>query len=336
MDNESLKDKENTEEDVPVYKDRSLIYMGIVLGLVMAIMGYLTLFMDDPSKLFSKNQKIETVIDDKSSLLDETQSMSDEEVRSSLVKFIEAFYYDQRRGYFDPPSYFANITQTFYIYHNLTHKRLKEIYWTRMENMDNFKRTWIVSTLDFDRVDSRIIATYWTNESYIRRSFNDNYSAQIKYEMIIDKAGKIVSLREAEIKNVTVQKRQPDSLIVNENVIPVTEQASTTQDNKLYDVSLVDVAPEFIGGQKEFAKYVSTAIKYPAAARQNNIQGKVYLSFIVEKDGQINDVKIKQGIGGGCDEEALRILRNSPKWKPGLIKDVPVRTFYLLPITFQL
>jgi len=335
MDDDPLKVKENTEEEVPVYKDRSLIYMGIVLGIVMAVMGYLTLFVDDPSKFFTKKQKIETVIDDKS-ILDESESMSDEEVRSSLIKFIEAFYYDQRRGYFDPPSYFSNITQTFYIYHNLTHKRLKEIYWKRMEDMDNFKRTWIVSTLDFDRVDSRIVATYWTNESYIRRSLNDNYSAQVKYEMIIDKTGKIVSLREAEIKNVTIQKRQPDSLMANENVITVPESASNTSDNKLYDFSLVDVVPEFVGGQKEFVKYVSSAIKYPPIARQNNIQGKVYLSFIVEKDGQINDVKVKQGIGGGCDEEALRILRNSPKWKPGLIKDVPVRTFYLLPITFQL
>ncbi|MGV3510339.1 MAG: energy transducer TonB [Sphingobacteriaceae bacterium] len=337
MDNKPLdSEKDAAEETAPVYKDRSLLYMGLVLGVIIAIMGYLTLFVDDPSKLFNKKEQIETVIDEKPSILNESESMSEDEVRKTLTKFIEAFYNDQRRGYFDPPSYFANITETFYIYHNLTHKRLKEIYWKRLENMENFKRNWIVSTLDFDRVDSRIIATYWAKESYLRRSLSENYSALVKYEMIIDENGKIVSLKEVEIKNVEIQKLQPDSLALSENVLPTDEQSSSSTTDKLYDQSLVEVAPEFPGGPKEFAKYISSNLKYPATAKQNNVQGKVYLSFIVEKDGQLTDIKVKQGIGSGCDEEAIRLLKNSPKWRPGFIKDSPVRTYFVLPITFQI
>lgn len=325
-----------TEATEPVYKDRSLLYMGLVLGAVIAVMGYLTLFVEDPSKFFRGDDATKLKVEDKSSILNESESMNDEQVRETLIKFIEAFYYDQRRGYFDPPSYFANITETFYNYHNLTHKRIKEIYWRRMADLENFKRTWIVSTLDFNRADSRITATYWARESYFRRSRDENYSALIKYEMVIDDMGKIVSLREAEVKDVEVQKVLPDSISDSELPVAPLDGQQPAGTDKVYDFSLVDVAPEFIGGQREWTRYLSSNLKYPAAAKQNNVQGKVYLSFIVEKDGQITDVKVKQGLGSGCDEEALRLLRNSPKWRPGVVKEQPVRTYYVLPVSFQL
>lgn len=327
-------EKKNINEE-PVYKDRSLLYMALTLGVVIAVMGYLTLFVEDPSKLFRKKSATQLSVKEKSSILNESESMSDEQVRSTLIKFIEAFYYDQRRGYFDPPSYFANITETFYNYHNLTHKRLKEIYWKRREDMENFRRNWIVSTLDFDRSGSRIIATYWARESYFRPSLNQNYSALIKYELIIDEMGKIVSLREAEIKDVEIQKVVPDSSFVGPEPAPATDPQPSSSTDKVYDYSLVDVVPEFPGGQRELSKYLSGNLKYPATAKQNNIDGKVYLSFIVEKDGQLTDIRVKQGIGGGCDEEAVRLLRNSPRWKPGVLKEMPVRTFYVLPVNCQ-
>lgn len=334
--NKPMNPEDEAENIKPVYKDRSLLYMGIVLAIIIGVMGYLTLFVDDPSKLFGKKDEIQLSNPNNSSLLNENESMSEDEVRKSLVKFIEAFYNDQRRGYFDPPSYFAKITETFYNYHNLTHKRVREIYWRRLMDMENLRRNWIVSSLNFERKESRITASYWAKESYIRRSLNENYSALVKYEMIIDETGKIVSLREAEIKNVEIQKLLPDTSVVDFTPELPTDPSSASGSDKVYDFSLVDVAPEFAGGQREFSKYLSANLKYPAAARQSNIQGKVYLSFIVERDGRLTDIKVKQGIGGGCDEEAIRLLRNSPKWKPGLIKEEAVRTFYVTPINFQL
>ncbi|MBC8051561.1 MAG: energy transducer TonB [Sphingobacteriaceae bacterium] len=329
----------NTEDELndaePVYKDRSLLYMGIILGVIILVMGYLTLFVDDPSNLFKKEADLRLAPPDKTSILNENESMSDEQVQTTLIKFIEAFYYDQRRGYFDPPSYFADITETFYNYHNLTHKRVKEIYWRKLEGLHNFKRNWIVSTLDFERVDSRITASYWAKESFFKTAQNETYSALVKYELIIDETGKIVSLREAEIKNVEVQRLQPDSAIQNEQQQPLTEPSAVQGTDKVYDFSLVDVVPEFPGGQRELTKYLTTTLKYPVVAKQNNVQGKVYLSFIVEKDGLLSDIKVKQGIGSGCDEEAVRLLRNSPKWKAGLVKDQPVRTYFVLPVSFQ-
>ncbi|HEY0055567.1 MAG TPA: energy transducer TonB [Pedobacter sp.] len=327
---------EVSEEVTPVYKDRSLLYMGLILGVVIAVMGYLTLFVDDPSKIFSKEDKTKLVVEDKTSVLNKSESMNDEEVRTSLVRFIEAFYYDQRRGYFDPPSYFADITETFYNYHSLTHKRLKELYWQRLEGRDNYRRNWIVSTLDFERADSKITATFWVKESYYRRALRDNYSALIKYEIIIDESGKIISLREVGTKNEEIQVTQPDSIALNEPQAAIQENEGGAAPDKVYDNTLVDIAPEYAGGTKELARFLSTNIKYPELAKQKNVQGKVYLSFIVEKDGTLTDIKVKQGIGSGCEEEAIRVLKASEKWKPGMIKDSPVRTYFSVPITFQL
>lgn len=333
---DKIEEEEVSEEVTPVYKDRSLLYMGVTLGVVIAVMGYLTLFVDDPSKIFGKKDKTQLVVEDKTSVLNKSESMDDEQVRTSLVRFIEAFYHDQRRGYFDPPSYFADITETFYNYHNLTHKRLKELYWQRLEGRDNFRRNWIVSTLDVERLDSKITATYWVKESYYRRALRDNYSALIKYEVIINENGKIISLRELEVKNEQVQTTQPDSIALTEQqaLTPETETPSTP--DKVYDNSLVEVAPEYAGGAKELARFLSSNIKYPDLAKQKNVQGKVYLSFVVEKDGSLTDIKVKQGIGSGCDEEAMRVLKLSEKWKPGSIKAVPVRTYFSVPVVFQL
>jgi len=101
----------------------------------------------------------------------------------------------------------------------------------------------------------------------------------------------------------------------------------------------IDVAeeqPEPEGGYEAFYKYVAKNLKYPSQARRQNIQGKVYVSFIVERDGSISDVKVTRSIGGGCDEEAERVLKGSPKWKPGKQRHQPVRVRMSIPIGFQL
>ena len=330
-------DYETDERDALDNKDNSLRNMAIVLGVIILIMGYLTFFVDDPWKfLKSEKQRTETV-KDKSDLLNQSEEMSNEELRKSLVKFIEAFYVDQQRGYFDQPSYFANITETFYNYHNLTHQRLKDIYWKRKEDMQNLRRNWVVSSLDFTRNDSRITATYWAKEIFFRPSTNEQQTVNVKYELVIDEDGKIVSLKELQSDILESYLFNADTLN-NVPTIDLNEGATpaSASSNQVFDYSVVEVVPEFIGGQKELAKFITANMNYPEKARENNIQGKVYAAFIVEKDGTIRDIKIRQGIGSGCDEEAIRLLKLSPKWKPGTIKGEPVTTYCTLPITFQL
>jgi TonB family protein len=107
-------------------------------------------------------------------------------------------------------------------------------------------------------------------------------------------------------------------------------------EGKLYDLGNVELSPEYQGGQKALLKFLASKLKYPVRARDNKIQGKVYIGFIVEKNGSLTDFKVVRGIGAGCDEEAIRILKLSPIWKPGYVNGKPVRTSYTLPIAFQL
>lgn len=342
------------EQEEVVRKDRSLLYMGIGLGFIVLVMGYLTLFVDDPGSMFSKKEPVPTVVhSDDSDALDENSSMTDQEVRQSLVKFIEAYYNDQKKGYFDPPSYFAPITKTYFNFHNLTYKNLKQVHHNKYSVLKNFRLNWIVSSLDFKREGSVITATYWTSVSYIRPQVGKEESADIKYEMQIDETGKIVSLREIEIKNQISYDYypEPDTSMGAEGYYDdqpgsgVSEQGAqgsgianpeARYEGRLYDVGSVESAPEFVGGQTAMFKYFQSQLKYPAQARENKVQGKVYVGFVVEKNGSLSDLKVVRGIGSGCDEEALRILKNSPAWKPGSVEGKPVRTSYTVPVFFQL
>lgn len=91
-----------------------------------------------------------------------------------------------------------------------------------------------------------------------------------------------------------------------------------------------------IGGLPAFYDYVKDNMKYPAPAKRMDIEGKVFVQFIVEKDGSITDVQAIKGIGGGCDEEAVRVVKNAPSWKPAKQRGKPVRQRMVLPITFKL
>ena len=90
------------------------------------------------------------------------------------------------------------------------------------------------------------------------------------------------------------------------------------------------------GGISEFYRYVSENIKYPAQARRMQVEGKVFIEFVVGKDGKIFNAIAVKGIGAGCDEEAVRIIMNSPAWSPAKQRGKPVKQRMVLPITFKL
>jgi protein TonB len=100
--------------------------------------------------------------------------------------------------------------------------------------------------------------------------------------------------------------------------------------------TVVESMPEFPGGMGKLMTYLATNIKYPPLAKESGIQGRVFINFVVEPDGKISQVKVLRGIGGGCDEEAVRVVQGMPKWKPGLQRGKPVRVSYNLPVKFTL
>lgn len=100
--------------------------------------------------------------------------------------------------------------------------------------------------------------------------------------------------------------------------------------------TVVEQMPEFPGGAVEMTKFIQKNIKYPMMARESDIQGRVYVNFVVEPDGSVSNVTVMRGIGGGCDEEAVRIVNMMPKWNPGKQRGVAVRCSFTVPIVFRL
>lgn len=100
--------------------------------------------------------------------------------------------------------------------------------------------------------------------------------------------------------------------------------------------TVVEQMPEFPGGAAEMTRFIQKNIKYPMMARESDIQGRVYINFVVEPDGSVSNVTVMRGIGGGCDEEAVRIVNMMPKWNPGKQRGIAVRCSFTVPIVFRL
>ena len=99
---------------------------------------------------------------------------------------------------------------------------------------------------------------------------------------------------------------------------------------------VVEEQAEFPGGLDSMYAFIHKNLKYPELAKEKGIEGRVFVSFIIEKDGSISNVKILRGIGGGCDEATVEMIKNMPKWKPGKQRGKPVRFQFTLPIKFEL
>ena len=121
----------------------------------------------------------------------------------------------------------------------------------------------------------------------------------------------------------------------NIEITPVQIEQEEEEDEQVI-FQVVENDPEFPGGVEAMYKYLGQNIKYPQLARENNITGRVYVSFVVEKDGSVSNVKVLRDIGGGCGQEAVRVVKSMPKWTPGKQRGKAVRVQYNLPVNFSL
>ena len=124
------------------------------------------------------------------------------------------------------------------------------------------------------------------------------------------------------------------SLGQDKTTVKSASKQAATSDSKVYDKA--DVMPEFPGGYPALGEFLLKNIKYPQDAIKNNTTGKVFVTFIVWSDGSVGEVKIKRGIGHGCDEEAMRVVKMMPNWKAGQKDGKAVNVYFNLPINFQL
>src|SRR5476651_1541300 len=126
------------------------------------------------------------------------------------------------------------------------------------------------------------------------------------------------------------QEVRIDEPVGNADVKNVTEAT----DNQVF--TAVEIQPEYPGGEAGLAKFLQKNIRYPSIAKENNIQGKVYIQFVVERDGSLTDIKVIREPGSGTGDEAVRVLKISPHWKPGVQNGKPVRVQFTLPVDFSL
>ena len=138
---------------------------------------------------------------------------------------------------------------------------------------------------------------------------------------------------DVEVEDVEINAEVDQNEVIEEYVAPEIEEEEIVE-QEIFQI--VEEMPEYPGGLQKLTEYLQSNIKYPQMARESGIQGRVFVGFVVEPDGSISNVKVLRSLGGGCDEEAMRVVKNMKKWKPGKQRGKAVRVSYVLPVNFKL
>jgi len=159
-------------------------------------------------------------------------------------------------------------------------------------------------------------------------------------QMVVKYVAPVVvdSLKVEDESKLMISDEQVETT-VNKEAVEVVEQKQeeVVVEQKEEEVFVVvEEMPEFPGGIKALRSFLASAVKYPVIAQENGIQGKVYVNFVVNKDGSVSNAKVARSVDPSLDAEALRVVSTLPKWKPGKQRGVPVRVFYTVPISFVL
>lgn len=138
---------------------------------------------------------------------------------------------------------------------------------------------------------------------------------------------------EEELSEIEVIEFEPEEKIRNIDLSLFTNEVEPDEPSFF---RIVEEMPEFPGGEEALLKFLGKNTNYPAMAVDGKISGTVHVEFIVDENGKVKDVKLKNSIGGGCDEEALRVISSLPNWKPGKQRGKNVKVMFTLPINFIL
>ncbi|CAM3922879.1 MULTISPECIES: energy transducer TonB [Flavobacterium] len=152
-----------------------------------------------------------------------------------------------------------------------------------------------------------------------------------KANEVTEEPPKIIEVKDKKIGAETI-KGDPDAVLTVQPVGTGTAAVVEEVDNQIYNTAGIEVKPDFPGGIDKFYKFVGNNYQTP---EEEGLKGKVYVTFVVEKDGSLTDIKVIRDIGYGTGKEAIRVLKKCPKWTPGEQNGKKVRVLYSLPITIQ-
>ena len=162
---------------------------------------------------------------------------------------------------------------------------------------------------------------------------NDS-NQQLDYEIVPDDDVKVKKELDGR-DDYNVVRTIHEEIVVEEPYEKESAQGSNRDnDEKIY--TSVEQMPQFPGGDVAMMKYIQSHIKYPPRAKENNIQGKVIMQFVVLKDGSIGEVKVVRAVDADLDKEAVRVVKSFPKFTPGRQNGQPVAVWYTLPVSFKL
>ena len=138
---------------------------------------------------------------------------------------------------------------------------------------------------------------------------------------------------DVEVEDIEINAEVEQDEVI-EDYVPVEVEEEEVVEQEIFQI--VEEMPAYPGGDQKLMEFIAKGIKYPQIARETGIQGRVFVGFVIEPDGSVSNVKVLRGIGGGCDEEAMRVVKSMPKWKPGKQRGKAVRVSYMLPVNFKL
>jgi len=143
----------------------------------------------------------------------------------------------------------------------------------------------------------------------------------------------LFSQKELKIESVTY----PDVKTITDKTNPLGVIVKKIKgDYRDEEFTVMEKQPSPKDGMKAFYEYIGENLKYPAEAKKEGVEGKVFVQFVVDKNGKLTEVMAVKGIGAGCDEEAVRVLNEAPNWNPGMVVDMPVKVRMILPINYKL
>lgn len=181
------------------------------------------------------------------------------------------------------------------------------------------------------------------NQSLIKKRFimmtkiKTKKMARLKFLLVVPVAAILILCFAFSANKKVFSSNNTEAItIADTDLSPVLDQDLKTTENQKEVFMVVEKMPEFNGGSKALMEYLKANINYPEAARKDGIQGSVYVTYVVETDGSISDIRIRRGIGGGCDEEAMRVVSAMPNWVAGTQRGKAVRVQFNLPIRFVL